>query len=97
MDLATWVLYINCGMDHNNTSSTDKLIENIIDDCCAKLSEHCDSVQVFVTRYENGESKTYSCGTGNFYTRLGHVREWLMRKDAQAKEDAKQRSNEDES
>lgn len=49
----------------------------------AQLSEHFDTAQVFVTRYEPQEGNTVTAnrGTGNFHARTGQVREWLVKAD----------------
>lgn len=45
------------------------------------LSEHFDSVQVFVSRFdpESGLTVSYSIGNGNWHARVGHVRSWLAK------------------
>jgi hypothetical protein len=55
-------------------------IQTLVDDAVAKLREHCDSVQIFVTvTPEDGSSDTWGCesGKGNFYARQGQIDEWL--------------------
>lgn len=46
---------------------------------CALLSEHFDSVQIFVTRTENDGTRSVHHGAGNWYARYGHVQEWLRK------------------
>lgn len=53
------------------------------------LGEHFDSVQIFASRHEpETENGTVSCneGTGNWFARIGQVREWLIRRDEESKE-----------
>lgn len=51
----------------------------------AQLQEHCDSVQVFATFRYDGETAGISVGSGNWYARLGQIKDWLLRLDEQAK------------
>ena len=43
------------------------------------LSEHFDTVQIFVTRHISNEKGTVQCnaGSGNFFARFGQVQFWL--------------------
>lgn len=52
------------------------------------LGEHFDSVQIFCTRYRGGEdggTANVAIGTGNWYARYGHVREWMIKEDESAR------------
>lgn len=53
--------------------------QELVDHCKDKLLEHFDSVQIFVTRHsgQDGDTAGYESGGGNFYARLGQVREWI--------------------
>lgn len=57
--------------------------EAAVDKAIAILSEHFETVQVFVTRYvpNTGDTVSWDRGTGNWLARYGHVRMWLIRKD----------------
>jgi len=46
----------------------------------AKLLEHFDTVQIFVTRHDGQKDDTEAIrvGGGNFYARCGQVRRWLL-------------------
>ncbi len=61
-----------------------KVIERYI----RNLHEHFDSVQIFVTRYNQDEKTTSSLasGSGNFCARKGQIREWIERMDEQDRE-----------
>lgn len=51
------------------------------------LSEHFDTVQVFCTRHEPGEldgTVNVNLGAGNYYTRSGQIREWLVKQNKRA-------------
>ena len=53
-----------------------KVLNRAIND----LSEHFDTVQVFVTKHEPAEENgtiEYNGGIGNFYARFGHVGMWV--------------------
>lgn len=67
-----------------------------VDDTVAKLSEHFDSVRVFVTLHNGGESETqsYETGGGNFYAQLGQVQEWLSIQDQYQRNWADKKSEE---
>lgn len=58
--------------------------------CANQLMEHFDSVQIFVTRHEEVESQgtvNINLGAGNYFTRSGHVREWIIKQDQQARQE----------
>jgi hypothetical protein len=48
------------------------------------LSEHFDTIQIFVTRHEpeteNGTIRVHQ-GIGNWFARYGQVAEWMIRQD----------------
>ncbi len=55
-------------------------VKKMVDEFRDKLSEHCDSVRIFVSFPSlNGESDTvgYTNGGGNLFAQHGQVREWL--------------------
>lgn len=49
-----------------------------------QLAAEFDSVQIFVTKHRPEEDATsaYTLGAGNWFARLGHIREWGVRQDA---------------
>lgn len=57
--------------------------KKVVDEAVAKLSEHFDSVRVFVTRHNggDGETESYETGGGNFYAQLGQITEWVSIQD----------------
>ncbi len=64
------------------------LIQKAID----LLSEHFDSVQIFANRYESGEKNGtihVDLGYGNWYSRYGQVRDWLILKDEETREEVR--------
>lgn len=47
-----------------------------------QLYEHFDTVQIFVTRHDSVAGTGRTCyGEGNYYTRYGQVRHWLIGED----------------
>lgn len=67
----------------------DKELEELtqlIEGTVMRLMEHVDSVQIFVTRHKPAGKDTatqhYSWGDGNFYTRYGHIKSWIIKQDA---------------
>lgn len=59
------------------------------------LIEHCDSVQIFVTGTEGGETESYVFGLGNWWARIGQIRDWTVFQDGARTEQARQAVNED--
>lgn len=51
------------------------------------LGEHYDSVVIIVTQHEptEGGSEMRAVGAGSFYTRIGSVREWLLKKEEETR------------
>lgn len=76
----------------------DEAIE-LVQKHIAQLSEHFDSVQIFVTRHdgESGSTLGVNLGEGNWYARRGHVEDWLTAIDnvtaSEAIEDREERKN----
>ena len=62
-----------------------------VEDAMNSLSEHYDTVQIFVTRYEptiEGGTVNASLGSGNWYARYGQVREWLIKSEENSRQEA---------
>lgn len=59
-----------------------------IDDAVKTLSEHFDTVQIFVTRHEGvlGGTVASTIYEGNFYARYGQIREWLLKTEEDMKD-----------
>lgn len=51
--------------------------ERLLDDHCAKLMEHFDSVQIFVNKVVGKGTRHISRGTGNWFARKGQIQHWL--------------------
>jgi len=59
-----------------NTEELQAMIKKHV----AALSEHCESVRIFVTVPSNdGNQTTKACddGAGNFYAQYGQITEWI--------------------
>jgi hypothetical protein len=56
-------------------------ITKLVEDAASSLSEHCDSVRIFVTRYacddESGTTISFDAGRGNLHAQLGQIYEWI--------------------
>ncbi len=67
--------------------------KRIIEKAVEQLGEHFDSVQVFVTKFEpnGGEQATIELfsGSGNWLTRYGQVKDWVLRREAIMAEEAR--------
>ena len=58
------------------------------------LNEFYDSVQIFTTRHdpeESGGTVSVSYGEGNWYARVGYIRDWLVTQDERTREDAREK------
>lgn len=62
----------------------------LVDKACDGLIEHCDTVQIFITKHAGDEQNTlsYEHGRGNFYARFGYVHEWLSIQDQYQRNEA---------
>jgi hypothetical protein len=52
-----------------------------------QLSEHFDTVHIFVTKHEGSRDSTFAGARqcGSIYTRYGQIREWLLTVDEQTR------------
>ncbi len=68
-------------MSEHNDETKDREIA-LIDSHVAQLMEHFDSVQILATRTKSdGTTIGVTRGRGNWYSRVGYAREWLLRDD----------------
>jgi predicted CoA-binding protein len=53
-----------------------ELIQSLIE----SITDRFDTIQVFTTSHnrETGETTYIGMGTGNFYARIGQIKEWLQ-------------------
>lgn len=58
-----------------------------LDEAIGTLGEHFESVQIFVTRNADDNEGTVNAtkGTGNWFTRYGQVRCWLIKEDERSR------------
>ena len=47
----------------------------------SELMEHFDTVQIFTSKYRNGDTSSFSFGAGNWNARDGQVRQWIKAND----------------
>lgn len=61
-------------------------IEKLVEATALKLGEHVDSVRIVVTiNSGDGNYAMFSRGSGNFFAQRDSVREWLMMRDQESK------------
>lgn len=54
-----------------------ELIENALN----TLGEHFDSITIFANKHEGKGTEYLADGRGNWYGRIGQIREWLLKED----------------
>lgn len=57
---------------------------DLVKKACQELGEHFETVQIFVSRHEQGiEDGTLdaSWGVGNFFTRYGQIKLWIKKQE----------------
>lgn len=61
-----------------------------VDAAIARLMEHFDTAQVFVSRVlEDGNTRTVVKGSGNYHARVNQAREFVTRDDELTREDSR--------
>lgn len=74
-----------------NTEQKQPNDEAAVDAAIARLMEHFDSAQVFVSRVEeNGNTRTVSKGAGNVCARVHQAREFLIRDDEMTRQNERE-------
>lgn len=68
------------GFGHVMNAQNQRDIE-LVENALNVLSEHFDSVSIFVNRHEGDGTEHLSAGRGNFYARIGQVKEWLLQEE----------------
>jgi len=58
------------------------------------LAEHFDTVQIFCTRQEQSDTINVHLGTGNWFARRGHVHQWCIHQDEEARLEVRRREEE---
>ena len=60
------------------SEESEREISELVDQCVARLMEHCDAVQIFVSvQDKDDKTSVYRGGRGNYFARLGMVKEWV--------------------
>ena len=71
-------------------------IQKLIQRHAAQISEHVGSVQIIVTTVDGDKSFRYTTGVGCWYSRIGAIRELIIREDANIVESIKDAQGEEE-
>lgn len=74
-------------------------ITEMVARACDGLSEHCESVRIFITAKCEANSEnwiTYSEGRGNIYTQEGQIAEWIERQRERMRIDERRRERDSE-
>lgn len=84
-----------------NEANKNQLVadQDMVKKYAEELSEHFDTVQIFVTRHMPAEldgTRSINVGIGNCYARSGQVREWLVERDESCREDVRQERKENQ-
>lgn len=62
------------------TDDSEKRVAAEIDQFCKRMFEHCSSIRVIAVIPEpDGSTSIYTNGSGDYYSQLGAVGEWLTR------------------
>lgn len=79
--------------DNTKIESDDReRVRKALDD----LGEHFDAVHIFASRHESGSlhgTVFVNMGTGNWFTRYGHVREWVIYEEEATRVDARNKQD----
>jgi hypothetical protein len=81
------------------TTDEDERLRELVRRHVAQLSEHFDAVHIFVSAKQSVDGRpatgTFDLGAGNWYARLGQVREWLVGQDEVTRHRVRQVMNAD--
>lgn len=66
----------------------DKHDEALVRKALDMLSEHFETVRVFVSTHEKDGSRRYTKGIGNYWSNYGMIKAWLIGEEAIIKQDA---------
>lgn len=69
-------------------------IEKLLEQHVAQISEHVGSVQIVVTAQDGSACFRYSAGAGCWYSRMGAMREMVIRDNAAITHNAKEADEE---
>ena len=56
---------------------TPEEIHKLMSIHAGSLSEHADTVQIFLTTQQGGKTSSYYFGLGNHYARAGQIQDWI--------------------
>lgn len=73
---------------------TPEELEALVRMHISQLREHVDVVRIFVSLDpEDGKSncRHLSCGSGNLFAQLGHVKDWIVAMDEEARQEVREK------
>lgn len=70
--------------------------EKIVQKALHELGEHFDCVQIFVTSKNGEHTECIATGSGNFYARMGIVRNWIVREEERTRVRVRKSEEEEE-
>lgn len=75
------------GISQNDPDELREMVDRHVN----ALSEHFDTVQIYVTRQEGEKDQTRGInrGAGNWFARFGQVREWVVYEEERMRECAR--------
>lgn len=62
-------------------SHTCETVQKMAVEFLQSVIEHADSVQVLITFSENGVTRSYENGRGNWFARYGQMRQWVIKEE----------------
>lgn len=67
-----------------------------LDRALRTLREHFDVVHIFASSLLPGEDQTrfWQRGSGNWFARLGHIKDWIIREDERARSEVRREEQE---
>ena len=54
----------------------------MVEQALMQLSEHFDTVTIFTTRHEQGETHVIEEGIGNWFARYGQIKVWVREQES---------------
>jgi len=70
-----------------------QMIGELAERAMSIMSEHCESILIFVTYKNDDDSFRSTFSKGNYYSSLGAVHEWLIQQDQKSRRMEDQRND----
>lgn len=77
------------------TESERKRSAELVRETARKLGENFDSVLILATSHDQEGSIRFEFGVGNYYARIGQVREFIIQMDEEIRQQKRQQMRED--